>query len=448
MDGKRQKLLDENNNLLPREHLVVDNNDMSRPKPRVINHDVDSILVNWIDIDMYAAAQPLSTNPKKGEIVPGSTLGPVPVIRFFGVSHEGCSVAVHVHGFTPYFYCDPPSSDFDESHLAAFRENLESRLAQAKRGAENAAIRVHVLSVQLCKRQSVFGFSANVRTNMIQIFIASPSLVATARGILERGFKPSPSHSELTLQTYESNVPFVLRYMVDHHIVGCNWIELKPGTYCQRMLKTQETRCQLEFDVVYDQVVSHPPQGQFSRVGKLRIFSFDIEFVVFLIFFLTTTRCMGRKGHFPDPKFDSVIQIANFIYTHGEDLSTCKKIVFVLGGCSPIVNAKVVSFNTESELLLAWSDLMRVSDPDVLTGYNIQNFDMPYLMNRAKELKIDMRFENLGRIVNQRAKMKNSTFSSSAFGTRDSVDTQIDGNFNIYPMLNRQLMSLQRSRYA
>ncbi len=27
-------------------------------------------------------------------------------------------------------------------------------------------------------------------------------------------------------------------------------------------------------------------------------------------------------------------------------------------------------------------------DPDIITGYNIQNFDLPYLLDRAKHLKV------------------------------------------------------------
>ncbi len=33
-------------------------------------------------------------------------------------------------------------------------------------------------------------------------------------------------------QTYESNVPFVLRYMIDRSIVGGNWLEIKKVFGC------------------------------------------------------------------------------------------------------------------------------------------------------------------------------------------------------------------------
>ena len=36
----------------------------------------------------------------------------------------------------------------------------------------------------------------------------------------------------------------------------------------------------------------------------------------------------------------------------------------------------------------AWSTFIRVMDPDVITGYNIQNFDLPYLISRAQTLKV------------------------------------------------------------
>ncbi len=31
---------------------------------------------------------------------------------------------------------------------------------------------------------------------------------------------------------------------------------------------------------------------------------------------------------------------------------------------------------------------MQAVDPDIITGYNIVNFDLPYLLNRAKKLKV------------------------------------------------------------
>lgn len=48
-------------------------------------------------------------------------------------------------------------------------------------------------------------------------------------------------------------------------------------------------------------------------------------------------------------------------------------------------------------MLEAWGEFVREIDPDILTGYNINNFDLPYLLDRAKHLKLK-NFSFLGRI--------------------------------------------------
>jgi DNA polymerase delta subunit 1 len=51
-------------------------------------------------------------------------------------------------------------------------------------------------------------------------------------------------------------------------------------------------------------VVSHAPEGEWSKIAPLRILSFDIE-------------CAGRKGIFPEAEIDPVIQIASMVTRQG-----------------------------------------------------------------------------------------------------------------------------------
>lgn len=81
---------------------------------------------------------------------------------------------------------------------------------------------------------------------------------------------------------------------------------------------------------------------------------------------------------------------------HGLDENlTC--VVFTLDTCAAIGHAEVRSYKKESDMLEAWAEFVREVDPDILTGYNINNFDLPYLLDRAKHLKLK-NFAFLGRI--------------------------------------------------
>ncbi len=48
-------------------------------------------------------------------------------------------------------------------------------------------------------------------------------------------------------------------------------------------------------------------------------------------------------------------------------------------------------------MLVKWRDFVEEVDPDIVIGYNIENFDIPYLLDRAKALKAG-KFPFLGKI--------------------------------------------------
>jgi len=70
-----------------------------------------------------------------------------------------------------------------------------------------------------------------------------------------------------------------------------------------------------------------------------------------------------------------------------------------LNTCKPIVGAHVVEFEKEGEMLESWAEFVRQVDPDILTGYNIDNFDIPYILNRGKALKLQ-KYNCWGRLRN------------------------------------------------
>lgn len=162
----------------------------------------------------------------------------------------------------------------------------------------------------------------------LKIILAIPRLIAAAKRLLERNevtFRTIRPESSFAFRAFEANIDFEIRFMADTKVVGCNWIELpkakyrvrkKGGNFVVKHL-TQDvqplsslifiegvvnpvSRCQIEVDISYEDFISHAPEGAWADVAPLRILSFDIE-------------CAGRKGIFPEPEKDPVIQIANMV---------------------------------------------------------------------------------------------------------------------------------------
>ena len=81
---------------------------------------------------------------------------------------------------------------------------------------------------------------------------------------------------------------------------------------------------------------------------------------------------------------DRVVQIGTSFWKYGDD-KPYRHTMITMGDCSPIPNTDVYSFKTEAELLIHWNHIMKEELPDIITGYNIFGFDIPYLYKRAMD---------------------------------------------------------------
>ncbi|XP_002983728.2 DNA polymerase delta catalytic subunit isoform X2 [Selaginella moellendorffii] len=358
------------------------------------------------------------------EWMPGRT-GPAAILRMFGVTQQGNSVCCHIHGFEPYFYISCPDG-WNPDDTSKFRHTLETRMREANRNSKTPTF---VPRVEMVQKRSLMYFQTQKARAFLKIVVALPTMVASCRGILEKGITLEGFGHKCFI-TYESNILFALRFMIDCNVGGGNWIELPGGSY--RLTPRRLSTCQIEIDILYNKIVSHSATGQYSKLAPFRILSFDIE-------------CAGRKGHFPEPEHDPVIQIANLVTVQGESRPMVRNVM-TLKSCSAIVGVDVMSFDTEKEVLLAWRDLIREVDPDIIIGYNICKFDMPYLIERAQKLGI-VEFPVLGRIRNSRVRVRDATFSSRQYGIRESKEVLIEGRVQ-FDLLQAMQRDYKLSSYS
>ncbi|KAF5362060.1 hypothetical protein D9756_002601 [Leucocoprinus leucothites] len=350
----------------------------ARPKLAKIDPDRDTIIFQQIDVE---------------EGVDGrGHFG----IRMYGVTEEGHSVMTYITDFLPYFYIGMPRG-FQDEDMTAFKDCL-NQLA----GADL------VRKVEKVTRRTLWGYKGDDWIPFLKLTISDPKSLPKIRD--EDLFPTDP------VPTFESNIVFTLRYMIDTKVVGMNWIEVPAGKYKLVQESQKRSLCQIELHMRYDAFISHAPEGAWQKIAPLRTLSFDIE-------------CAGRKGIFPEAEKDPVIQIANMVTRNGEDKPFIRNI-FTLNSCAHIVGSQVLSFNDEAKMLEQWRAFVEEVDPDVIIGYNVAGFDFPYLMDRAKALKASA-FPFLGRLKGVRTEVKSTHFSSRAYGQRDSKETPLDGRLQM-----------------
>lgn len=192
------------------------------------------------------------------------------------------------------------------------------------KGVENPIIKIEV-----CKKESLRNYkgSENVKMPYLKIYCKLPGNVASIRNFLKEPRKVGGI--DMPTLSFESNMPFALRFMIDKDIVGMGWIRLLGGKYKEAPLR--HSRCQLELDVDHQYVVALPT-SDYPMIAPLRVLSFDIE-------------CAAPKG-FPNPEVDCVIQIACVVKEHNS-VDELVRVVFTYMECENIPGAHVKWFHKE-----------------------------------------------------------------------------------------------------
>lgn len=275
-------------------------------------------------------------------------------------------------------------------------------------------------SVQITMRENIYGFQGNKKSYYLKITATDPKHIPKLRSALETkaqtfNYKGLWNKLEPGILTFD-NIQYLLRFMIDTGIQGMSWVEAPAGKYHLHAPEDKVSNCQLEARIDYRDLIAHQPVGDWAKMAPLRILSFDIE-------------CAGRKGIFPEPNQDPVIQIANVVTRYGESKPFVRN-VFALNTCSLIVNTQILEFQQEEKMLMAWRDFVQKVDPDVIIGYNIANFDFPYLLDRAKHLKCT-NFPYWTRLNGMRSEAKESNFSSKQMGNRDTKTTNTNGRIQL-----------------
>lgn len=216
------------------------NTQIERPKAPKINASKDNLVFMQLDLDYETSKPPTSLGIGSNDTT---------VIRIFGVTNEGNSVMAHVYCFRPYFYVKP--SNTKEIFTKADLESIKNDLI-LKSGVVDYQI---VTDIEVVEKKSIRNYTKEP-SNFLRIYTQFPTDVTKMKSIFEIGY----TFDKIIFDsiTYESNMPYGLRFMIDTGIFGVSWIELKKGTY-QLRTANKSSSCQYEVDIKnYNDVECHP----------------------------------------------------------------------------------------------------------------------------------------------------------------------------------------------
>jgi DNA polymerase elongation subunit (family B) len=199
------------------------------------------------------------------------------------------------------------------------------------------------------------------------------------------------------------------------NIQACGWIEIEKKNLHKIEDLEEQSSCDISQSIIW---TSLNPCND-PRILPFEIAAFDIE-------------CTSIDGKFPQATRDGdkVIQIGTAFNYYGESECFYKHII-TLGTCDPIKGVDVESYETEKEVLLAWTRIINKMNPDVLTGYNIFGFDYRYLEVRSKKLGCNQAFTKFGRIKDTSCMFIKKTLSSSALGSNDLYYYNMNGRVQV-----------------
>ena len=107
----------------------------------------------------------------------------------------------------------------------------------------------------------------------------------------------------------------------------------------------------------------------------------------------------------PRLKGDKTIQIGLSFVNYGSRIPY-KNYMLTLKGCDTLDNAVTETFKSEKTLLLRFQELIQEENPDIITGWNTDGFDIPWLFKRATETGVSEEFSKMSKLKDVTSKIK------------------------------------------
>lgn len=89
-----------------------------------------------------------------------------------------------------------------------------------------------VHNCEIVMKQSIYGYHGDQKSPYIRVTLSDPRNIGKCRARIEGGVTIAGLNRPCQADTtFESNLNYILRFMIDCKVSGSNWIELPAGSY-------------------------------------------------------------------------------------------------------------------------------------------------------------------------------------------------------------------------
>lgn len=82
-------------------------------------------------------------------------------------------------------------------------------------GSGPSASRSAVLEVKIVQKQNMYGYHEDGKKDFLRVTLAQPRFIAAAKRTVEHGFAWMPGTTPTSFTSFETNVDFEIRFMID-----------------------------------------------------------------------------------------------------------------------------------------------------------------------------------------------------------------------------------------
>jgi DNA polymerase elongation subunit (family B) len=343
-------------------------------------------------------------------------------IRMYGLGENQQNICIRIDNFTPYVYIELPSDiKWTEAKAQLISRKIDQIMGTTKPLKKALIHRYKLYGANLqedgSRRKFPYLFCSFSSKNDINMLCSRLRKdIGTIVGI----------GTHIKLKVHEQDASPILQLICARNIHSVGWISFK-GTAVHEDEKL--TICDEEYLVKWKEIMKY----ETDVIGNPLIMGFDIE--------VNSSNPSAMPN--ADKVGDKIFQISCvFTRDNNYEKDDTEPYLLTLGDTDEDLlgsDIKLLKFKTEGELLIGFTQLVLKKNPNVIVGYNILGFDIPYMIQRQEKQGCGKEFTTLGFHAFNAATQRTIKWSSSAYGTQEFEYLDAEGRIfvDLLPLVKR-----------